>query len=283
MADEIATRTCRVCGGSMTSIKTWLARCPNCRFEASSLDAGAGTGIEGLEQLRRKNFELLLDRLGTLVPLRGKRLLEIGSAQGWFLDAARRRGAEVHGLEPEAANAKIAQAHGYATEIGLFPDGLLDRGPYDVIVFNDVLEHIPGPDRTVRSVEALLAPGGVMVVNLPSSAGALYRIAALCDRLGMSGPFERMWQKGFPSPHVSYFNPANLRQLTESKTGLVQISAHALPSVSRDGLWPRIRSSHPGALGGLMFVGVWLLSFVLSRLPPDIHVAVFAKPKAQSS
>lgn len=266
----------------MTPMKAWLWRCAACRFEASTLEAGAGTGIAGLEQLRRDNFEMLLDRLEALGPLKGKRLLEIGSAKGWFLEAARRRGAVVRGLEPEAANAEIARAQGYETEIGLFPDGLADRGPYDLIVFNDVLEHIPDPAAAMQSVEGLLAPRGLAVVNLPSSAGTLYRISRLLDRAGMTGPFDRMWQKGFPSPHVSYFDPTNLRRLVEGRTGLVEVATHPLPSVARRGLWPRIRSSHAGVVGGVMFAVLWALSFVLGSLPADIHVAVFEKSRGAS-
>ncbi len=159
----------------------------------------------------------------------------------------------MRGIEPEVANADIAQGLGLETEVGLFPGDLANRGPYDLIVFNDVLEHIPDPARTMGHVEALLAPGGLAVVNLPSSAGALYRIAGLLDRAGMSGTYERMWQKGFPSPHISYFNPANLRTMVETHTGLVQVGTHTLPSVSRQGPWPRIRSSHPGLAGWAMF------------------------------
>lgn len=244
---------------------------------ASSLAAGPGTGIEGLEVLRRSNFEILARRIDSAAPLPGKKLLEVGSAKGWFLEAAARRGAAVRGIEPEVANAEIARANGFDVELGLFPDGLINRGPYDVIVFNDVLEHIPGPRGVIRDVAGLLAPGGLAVVNLPSSDGAIYHIARSLDRLGLSSPYERLWQKGFPSPHISYFNPANLRFLAERDGLMARIDAFALPSLSRDGLGPRIRSSHPGLVGGVLHAGVWLMTFVAGVLPADIHVSVFAR------
>lgn len=275
-------RTCEVCGGAMRRLKDWLFRCPACGFLASTLTPGPGTGIEGLEQLRRENFELLIDHLDRLGGLDGKRLLEVGSAWGWFLEAASRRGALVRGIEPEVANAELSRSKGFEVEVGLFPGDLVDKGPYDIIIFNDVLEHIPQPGHVMRAVANLLSPGGIAVVNLPSSKGMLYRIARLMDRIGLSGPYDRLWQKGFPSPHISYFNPANLCRLVEQDAHLVQVATYSLPSLSRTDLWPRIRSSHSGMAGFAMFAGVWLLSFVVDSLPADIHVAVFRKPTSSS-
>ena len=269
---------CEACGGETRRRSTWVIACPACGFLASTLRPGAGTGIDGLEALRRANFEHLLDRLQELRPLAGAAILEVGSARGWFLEAAARRGARPHGIEPEAANADTARAAGLSVEAGYFPADLVQAGPYDLSGFNDVLEHIPAPAGLMAGIAARLTPGGLLVVNLPSSVGTFFRIASALDRLGMHAPWERMWQKGFPSPHVSTFNPGNLRLLVERHSGLRQVSVFALQSVTRDGLAARIRSSHPGAAGTVMISAVWALSFVLPLLPADIQVSVFRKP-----
>lgn len=261
----------------MRARNAWLQDCPSCGFLASSLVAGAGTGIEGLEELRRGNFELLLDRLERLRPLAGASLLEVGCAKGWFLAAAARRGANVRGIEPEDANAQIAHSAGLAVEAGFFPADLREKGPYDLIVFNDVFEHLPAPASAIRDVEALLSPGGLAVINLPSSSGTLYRIASVLAALGFAGPFERMWQKGFPSPHMSYFNPANLVALVERSSGLKAVTQLRLVSVTRTGLADRIAGSHKGLIGTGMLAATWTLSFILPWLPADIHVGVFRK------
>ncbi len=220
--------SCDACGGTLRRKSEWVFECPSCGLLISSLSPGARTGIEGLEVLRRSNFERLLDRLERLRPLSGARLLEVGSAWGWFLEAAARRGALMHGIEPEAANAAITRAAGLSVEEGYFPSGLTKAGPYDIVVFNDVFEHIPSPSALMADIEARLAPGGLLVLNLPSSNGTIYRLALLLDRLGMHGPLERLWQKGFPSPHVSYFNPANLQLLVEKHSSLRKEASFSL-------------------------------------------------------
>lgn len=260
--------------------RSGIALCAACGSQSSELPSGAGTGIEGLETLRRRNFESLLTRIETRRPLRGARLLEVGCAKGWFLEAARRRGAECFGIEPEEANAVIAREAGFSVECAFFPGTAAVHGPFDLIVFNDVLEHIPSPDTVMKTTASLLAPGGLAVVNIPSSDGVLYRVASLAARLGQDELYWRVWQRGFASPHISYFNPANLQMMTERHTALQEVDTFRLKTVSRDGLRNRVRSSHRGLAGEMVFSGVWALSFVLDYLPPDIHVAVFEKPES---
>jgi SAM-dependent methyltransferase len=268
---------CEACGSVMRKKKTWLYRCKACGFLASTLRPAEGTGVPGLEELRRCNFEIMLDRLEEMRPLAGTRILEVGSAWGWFLEAAQRRGGKVHGIEPEAANAELARQHGLEVETGFFPADLRDRGPYDAIIFNDVFEHLPNPSLTIREAAKLSNPSGMVVLNLPSSDGILFKMATVLDAFGSGSWLERLWQKGFPSPHVSYFSPKNLKMLVEKHTDLTRVKTFSLNSVTRNGLAARIGSSHRTAAGAIAFTGVWALSFVLPILPSDIHVSVFQR------
>lgn len=267
---------CEVCGSCPARYNTWLSHCKKCGFWCSDLDAGGGTDVEGLEDLRRLNFEVLLDRLETHRRLDGADLLEVGPAHGWFLEAARRRGARVAAIEPDGEQIGALRARfGNSVEQGFFPVDLKNRGPFDCIVFNDVFEHIPRPSALVPLLEDLLRPGGLVVVNCPSSDGIFYRVALRMNRLGLSGPLERLWQKGFASPHLSYFSPATLRALIENNGRLRQIDWFALDSVSRKGLYRRLGESNDALTRTAVFVPVYLLSFGLKWMRPDIQVAVF--------
>jgi 2-polyprenyl-3-methyl-5-hydroxy-6-metoxy-1,4-benzoquinol methylase len=268
---------CVVCGAEMRELKPWLYRCRACNIFSSTLKPAAGTGVPGLEELRRQNFEVMFDRLEALSPLSGVRILEVGSAWGWFLEAAQNRGAKAQGIEPEQANAVRAREKGLKVEIGFFPQDLADRGPYDIIVFNDVFEHLSDPVAVAKQTAQLLKPSGILVINLPSSDGILFKIATALDALGAGSWLDRLWQKGFPSPHVSYFNPQNLRHLVETNTDLRQVQAFSLDSVSRHGLAARITTSHRLFSRIFAIAGLWCLSFILPSLPADIHVAVFRK------
>ena len=125
----------------------------------------------------------------------------------------------------------------------------------------------------------LLKPDGLVVLNLPSSRGFLFRVASFLERLGYVAPWERLWQRGFASPHVSYFAPGNLERLAALHTDLRVVDRFRLPSVSRRGLRERIAASHDGVLGVVLFAMTWFASFLLPLLPSDIEVTVLQRPR----
>ncbi|MGQ0673131.1 MAG: methyltransferase domain-containing protein [Hyphomicrobium sp.] len=272
---------CPACRTQLTRYSSWIERCPACRFMRSSLEPGSGTDASGFEALRRANFERLLDRLEPLGPLSSKRLLEVGCARGWFLEAARSRGMHVCGIEPQDSNRAAARALGFDVAAGFFPEAAGGRGPFDVIVFNDVFEHLPDPVVGIRAVADLLAGGGIAVINLPSSDGLFFRLARTLDRLGISTPWERMWQKGLPSPHLSYFNASNIVKLANAHTALRLRDEMRLETLERRGLRSRVKGATPGLTGVLVFGTAWVLSFATRWLPADI-VAVFLEKPASA-
>lgn len=191
--------------------------CPHCGLLSSnltpSMDVPAAMSIDedhrhrALERLRRANFERILDAVDAVRPPRRATVLDVGCAHGWFLDAAARRGYVVSGVEPDASIAAQARARHPQVVTGFFPDALAPEERFDLISFHDVFEHLPDPAAALAACRARLNDGGLLIVNLPSSKGALFRIARALDRCGVHGPFDRLWQRGFPSPHLTYFHP----------------------------------------------------------------------------
>ena len=271
---------CPACGDAMHAEETWVFRCPACAFMASALPPGAGRGVAGLGSLRTRNFETILDRLEKLVPGRGASLLEVGCASGRFLERAARRGMRVEGIEPEPGVERACSVAGVNVRAGYFPDALDEDSHYQVIVFNDVFEHLPDPGRAIAEVERRLEPAGLAVLNLPSTDGPMFRAARLLNGLGLTGPYERLWQKGMESPHVTYFNPLNLRSLVERHTGLRLVHVSRLSALSRKGLWPRIASTWSPAASAVLFPVAWCASFVLNWFPSDIVLTIFRKEAA---
>ncbi len=269
---------CPVCTSDMAMRKEWLWRCGACGFLFSTLSADAGTGVEGLEALRRMNFETLLDRLEQLSPLAGKTLLEVGCSTGLFLDAANRRGAKVVGIEPEKEKAVQARSKGFDVIEGFFPDSLSEGQTFDVIVFNDVFEHLPDPAAAMGFCKKCLNPEGLLVLNLPDSNGMLYFIANILDRLGMDGPLNRLWQKDFASPHISYFNGGNLKKLAEARDDFKLVHQSSLKAMTMEGLKDRINSSVSGGVQRLItYSGLMILVPLQQILPSDILLQIYKR------
>jgi hypothetical protein len=95
--------------------------------------------------------------------------------------------------------------------------------------------------------------------------------------LGWHGPYERLWQRGLSSPHISYFNTINLVSFVHRHTALQFIDQFSLPSISRDGLRKRIKVTVASWGGDAMFAAIWLASFALAAVPPDIAVVMFKR------
>ena len=209
----------------------------------------------------------------------GSRLLDVGSAHGWFLEAASECGLKAQGVEPDEAVA--ADSVVQDVRVGFFPDVLEPDEQFDAITYNDVFEHLPDVDSTMQASVDHLAPGGLLSVNIPNSRGLFYRIAVLCHRVGVPAAFRRLWQVGLPSPHLWYFDSDGLGALGEKK-GLELVATLPLDSVRRQGLWQRAhadRSPSPSSVLGV--VGVWLLAPLFNRpRTSDIMHLIFRKPTA---
>ncbi|MBC5764752.1 class I SAM-dependent methyltransferase [Ramlibacter albus] len=285
--------TCCCCDAPpQTGLAPWHLVCPTCGYERAHLEPAINVGSAhdeldeaqrdtGLRALRDQNFRQLLDRLVPQLP--GKRLLDVGAAHGWFVQRAAERGLQAEGIEPDEAVCAQAQRNGAPLRPGFFPQALREGERFDAIAFNDVFEHIPDAAGILRACHERLEQGGLLVVNLPSSRGVFYRTSKLLQRLGLPGSFERMWQKGLPSPHVHYFDAANLSRLG-ARHGFEAIDTFHLPSVRVRGLYSRIASVRSGRWKApIVWLGVVLAYPLLAVLPADIDVVVFRRVAAPRS
>jgi SAM-dependent methyltransferase len=284
---------CIVCGSTQSPGRApWHATCPSCAYESGALQGaineqhGASQLDEharelGLKALRLENFKLIVEHARRYAGRGATRLLDVGSAHGWFLEAA--RGAfDVLGVEPDAVIGGQAAARGLPVRAGYFPDALDGDERFDVIVFNDVIEHIPDIEGALAACQQRLNPGGILILNLPSSRGFFYRLSKLFASAGLDGPFERMWQKGLPSPHVHYFNPANLALLVGPR-GFELVHSGELPALRAKGLLERLRCVGNRSALALYFQYLAILCAmpVLRAFPSDIILCIFRKRGAR--
>jgi len=230
---------------------------------------------EGLGHLRQQNFQALEADLAARVTAAADArpsLLDVGCAHGWFLEAGR-DDFVVTGIEPDARVADAAAMRGLPVRRGFFPDVLGADERFDVIVFNDVLEHIPDIGAALRACARHLQPGGWVVVNAPSRTGVLYRISRMMARLGLPSTFDRMWQKDFPSPHVHYLDDASMQAIA-GHCGLGITAVRTLPSISTHGLYARIRADRnvSPVKAALVTAVLTVASPAMRMLPADIKV-----------
>jgi len=287
-------QTCPCCGAALRrGLCDWHWACPACAYESATLEAGINQADRheridesarsgALRELRQANFARLLalieSHLPALPPGQARaRLLDVGAGHGWFVQAASARH-EVTGIEPDDGIRASAAAGGVTLMPGYFPDCLRDGQRFEAITFNDSLEHMPDPRAVLAAAHRHLAPGGLLVLNLPNAQGLFYRLARVLMRAGWRAPFERMWQKGLPSPHLHYFKPDNLSALART-CGFALVAQQALESLRLKGLYQRIALARRGApvSSALLWLAVLPLLPIVRLAPGDIMVLVLRR------
>lgn len=265
---------CFICRHEMNKEEEWLYTCPSCGFERSLLTPGSGRGVDGLETLRKQNFQIIIGHLKKHRELNILKCLEVGSAEGWFLEAMQAEGVKLKAVEA-SEQALDLQSRDFDVIHGFFPEALTDDGKYDLIIFNDVFEHLSDPIASLKACENLLGKNGLLILNLPNKNGFIYRLSKIIKRLGIVEPFHRLWQKDFSSPHISYFSDANITRFVDNYSALCLLESYYLPSIIKEGLEERIQSTFSHFIGKLIYYVFVAALPIIKCLPQDIMVYVY--------
>lgn len=98
------------------------------------------------------------------------KLLEIGSAGGYFMKVAQKEfGFDVFGVEKSKNMAGLGNKNGLNIFAGTIEDLPDKDANYDVVYAGDVLEHIPNPNDFVFEAKKRLKKGGILCLELPLS------------------------------------------------------------------------------------------------------------------
>jgi 2-polyprenyl-3-methyl-5-hydroxy-6-metoxy-1,4-benzoquinol methylase len=89
-------------------------------------------------------------------------LLEIGCGTGVFLDKARKHGFDCHGLELSEYAANFVRQMGIPVETKSIEAANYPPESFDAIVMREVIEHLPHPLESLKTVHSWLKPGGVL-------------------------------------------------------------------------------------------------------------------------
>ncbi|HSF31895.1 MAG TPA: class I SAM-dependent methyltransferase [Candidatus Tectomicrobia bacterium] len=100
------------------------------------------------------------------------RSLEIGCAHGGFVALMKMAGFDAMGLELSPWVADYAAAtFDVPVRCGTLADLEIKSGSMDCVILMDVLEHLPDPKATIRTVAKVLKPDGIVVIQTPCYRG----------------------------------------------------------------------------------------------------------------
>ncbi|MCK9387003.1 MAG: class I SAM-dependent methyltransferase [Sulfuritalea sp.] len=107
----------------------------------------------------------------------GETMLDVGCGSGVSLLEAQALGASVFGIEADPNVRLIAEALGLAIHFGSLQDQPFPGQRFDLVVLNQVIEHLPDPDRALQLLRARLAPGGCIVLVFPNTRSLWRRLS----------------------------------------------------------------------------------------------------------
>lgn len=129
------------------------------------------------------------------------RMLDLGCWVGFLLAEAGPRGWTTLGIEPSSfASAYARDELGLDVRTEDLFKAEVPEGAWDAVVMGDVLEHLTEANEALDRVAALLAPGGVIVLQLPDAGSVVARL------LG------RRWWSVIPT-HVHYFTRGSITRM----------------------------------------------------------------------
>jgi 2-polyprenyl-3-methyl-5-hydroxy-6-metoxy-1,4-benzoquinol methylase len=106
----------------------------------------------------------------------GKRVLEIGCSSGFMLLPLKEAGLEVVGVEPSDNFTDFLKRHGISVYRSLEDIDESQKNKFDLVMHFFVLEHVRKPIDFLKSALEFVAPGGVMIFEVPSRSDPLITV-----------------------------------------------------------------------------------------------------------
>ena len=176
---------------------------------------GRGLTTETLDPQRYDALSLEPDECAEIILgliKAGARVLDVGCGTGVIGSLLRDRlQAEVVGIEPDPERSLRARERGLEVHCASLAEAMTpDLGLFDVVLFADVLEHLPDPATALCYAKRCLRADGYVVASVPNVAHWTVRCALL------RGRFDYEPTGIMDATHLRWFTAKTLKQMFEA-------------------------------------------------------------------
>lgn len=121
-----------------------------------------------------------------ILPIRNKKVLDVGCEEGYVCYQLSKLGCRVHGIDivedaVKKFRAKIGKRkiRNMSASVGAVHETGMKEGSFDALVCTEVIEHIPKLDAAFKEFSRVLKPGGKLIITYPNESvrRLLYPIA----------------------------------------------------------------------------------------------------------
>jgi 2-polyprenyl-3-methyl-5-hydroxy-6-metoxy-1,4-benzoquinol methylase len=145
------------------------------------------------------------------------KLLDVGCSIGTFLDVAKKKGWDVYGIDINKRSIDYCRKKlGLNAEVKKLEE--VKEKNFDVIIMNDILEHVADPLKILKIANSILKNKGILFIATPNIGSFLSKLTG------------KRWLHLKPDEHIYYFTPKTIRALLE-KAGFTVVSCKSLGRV----------------------------------------------------
>src|SRR5262245_38711675 len=184
-------------------------------YDESYFQGGQSDGYGdyvGTEAVLRREFKKSVSVIREMTGHRpGLKLLELGSAYGFFLDEAAKY-FECLGIEVSTPAAEHSRLRGHRVLDGVLTERAVSEiGRVDIVALFDVVEHLPDPIETFQLIDRCLNEDGVVVLTTGDIESLYAKVSG------------RSWRLMTPPQHTFFFSPRTLRTIFERMNYKVEV------------------------------------------------------------
>jgi SAM-dependent methyltransferase len=184
----------------------------------------------------RRGQDRRLNMIRQYIELRAKRILDIGCGLGMYVSRFRQFSDDVYGVDVDPD--KIAQASEWLPNLRVSAAEELpfEDASFDVILLNEVIEHVDDDRRAIQEAYRVLAPGGLIVIYAPNrlypfeTHGFFFagKYHGPCNL-----PIVANWVpnlvRNYFAPHVRIYTQSGIRRLFEGLDVEFVVQSHIFP------------------------------------------------------
>lgn len=249
-----------------TSGTIFQARMPSVDAMKQYADDEYAAGVyQEYAKARDLKIETARPRLAAIKQLaRGKRLLDIGCATGFFMEAAAEQGFDVRGVEFSAEAIALARPDIRDRIVQGDVNALAGRESdrFDVVTAFDIIEHVQNPASFLADIRDILLPGGILALSTPDTGHFLRYLMG------------SRWPMLQPMQHTVLFSQRSLAELLK-RCGFGDIRVETTRKfLTVDYLADQLTVTNPG-LSRTYHKLSWVVPGMLRRKPVGVNIGEF--------
>lgn len=227
---------------------------------------------EGIDIRLKKLVHKFINKISykmTISPQLGGKILDIGCGDGKRLLELRKDGWDTYGVEiSDLAAEYVRERYGLNVITGKVEDARFKNEIFDVIILDNVLEHLSDPKTSLIEISRILKNDGTLAIIIPNVNSFEAK------------QFRKYWT-GWELPrHLYHFTPMSIRDLL-AKTGfeVLKIDFDTNPNNILSSLKYIFKDRGINTLIGLTIVFPFaiLTSLILGKTKQSYNMAVYSK------